>query len=150
MRIIPRVLILSLSIPLLLGGCSVPMEVAPMSDFERIPAPLFTAYAPDQAGQQGKYTDIKVYERRNECTPPQCPLRWHVNLNPRQSPTMFRYGYIPGFGLNTLRSQDPLQVNTEYVLVLSERFQKDEDVKGELYFRIDEQGVVVPLEHGEE
>lgn len=131
---------------LLLAGCARPLQIGLRTERERIPSPVFVAFSPDRENQREPFTDIKVYEVKDRCKTPDCPLAWHVVTNPKQSPTFITYAGSPSFGSLTLVGGSRLKPGLSYEMVLSEKTIEHEVIKGRYSFAVDMKGKVVGIE----
>lgn len=127
-------------------GCGYPIKVEIPGDAQDLPTPYFLARDFTADAAMPNYSNIKVYSMTKGCSIPECPLMWHVAVNPRRSGSEIRYGSLPGVGANTLVAPRELQKGTNYTLVLSSNgvVGNDESIEGKYRFSITDTGRIIP------
>lgn len=104
--------------------------------------PRFVVADSSRVGLVPSYDRVTVYELRNFCDVPGCPIVWQVAVSSTASPTELQYGVLPGFGSLTIVGAKPLQAGRGYRLVLDDVQVRPQSQSTSIDFTITEDGTV--------
>lgn len=115
---------------------------------EILPQPAFTIGGAAPSGERLNYSQVRVYELADQCSPPQCRIMWHIAVAGVNSPKSILYGAVPSFGNFVIVPPKLLKAGHVYRFIADSPESSANRAHGSFDFTIDQNQNVIPAKSG--
>ena len=130
-----------------IGGCSSKTMIVELAtENERVPYPKFLISKPQAKDELPSYSQVRVFELKDDCRIPECPVIWHLVVSDTSSPKKLTFGAFPSFGSQTIVTAGKLKPGRTYLIHLGQSENIGSKEFGSMKFVIEDTGILATVE----